>query len=221
MNTVFSPITFTTFLSLALHAALLGVVLPAQEIVQAAGQGINIELVRSTHVSDQHETERAARKAVSPSRQQPSNEAQKPDSVIANNKKRVTAPLPETLAQTTVPVSAVESSDDDTGREVIRRSTNASTQAVSIIELLHTKISEHKQYPYLAKRQRREGIARVEFVLHPDGSIDDTRLVLSSRTRMLDKAALEAVRGIEPFIPAKDYLHQPEAFQVDVVFNMI
>jgi TonB family protein len=177
--------------------------------------------VSSTHVSDQHETERAARKAVSPSRQQPSNEAQQRDSVIANKTKRVTAPLPGTLAQKAVPVSAVESRDDDTGREVMNRSTDASTQAVSIIELLHTKISEHKQYPYMAKRQRREGVARVAFVLHPDGSINDARLVHSSRTRTLDKAALEAVQGIEPFIPAKDYLHQPEAFQVDVVFNMI
>jgi TonB family protein len=73
----------------------------------------------------------------------------------------------------------------------------------------------------MARRQRREGIARIEFVLHPDGSIGDARLVHSSRTRSLDKAAMKAVKSIEPFRHAKDYLHQPEAFQVDVVFNML
>ena len=91
----------------------------------------------------------------------------------------------------------------------------------SIIELLHTKISEYKQYPYMARRQRREGIARIEFVLHPDGSINDAHLVHSSRTRSLDNAAIKAVESIEPFLDAREYLDQPQAFQVDVVFNVL
>ena len=73
----------------------------------------------------------------------------------------------------------------------------------------------------MARRQRREGVARVEFVLYPDGSIDDTHLVNSSRTRSLDNAAIKAVKSIEPFLSAKEYLQQPEAFQVDVVFNVL
>ena len=91
----------------------------------------------------------------------------------------------------------------------------------SIIDLLHTKISEHTQYPYLAKRQRREGTARVEFMLYPDGRIDAARLLRSSKTRSLDKAALNAVESIEPFSYASDYLDRPETFQVDVVFNVL
>ena len=73
----------------------------------------------------------------------------------------------------------------------------------------------------MARKQRREGVARVEFVLHPDGSIDDAHLVNSSRTRSLDNAAIKAVESIEPFLVAKEYLQQPEAFQVDVVFNVL
>ena len=73
----------------------------------------------------------------------------------------------------------------------------------------------------MERRERSEGVARIVFVLLPDGSIDDTRLVHSSRTRSLDKAAMKAVKSIEPFGRAKDYLDQPEAFQVDVVFNVL
>jgi protein TonB len=220
MNTALSPISVTTFISLVLHAALMAVVLPMQEVMQSTGAGINIELVSSTTVSNKRETEQAARKAVASKLQTRTDEAHQLKKVIAK-KKQQSDPVAETLAQSSAPESTSESIDDDAGKNVLARSTNAAMHDISIIELLHTRISERKQYPYMAKRQGREGVARVEFVLHPDGSINDTRLVHSSRTRTLDRAALEAVKGIEPFEPAKDYLYQPEAFQVDVVFNMI
>ena len=73
----------------------------------------------------------------------------------------------------------------------------------------------------MARRQRREGVATIEFVLHPDGSVNNPRLVSSSRTRALDRAALDAVKGIEPFIMARDFIDQPEAYRVDVVFNVL
>jgi len=220
MNTLDRPIAVTTGLSLVLHAALIAVVLPMQEVMQAKGTGINIELVSSTTVSNQRETEQAARKAVASKPQTRTDEAHQAKKIVAK-KKQHSDPLVETLAQPSAAESTSESMDDDTGKNVLARSTNAAMNDISIIELLHTRISERKQYPYMARRQGREGVARVGFVLHPDGTINDTRLVHSSRTRTLDRAALEAVKGIEPFEPAKDYLYQPEVFQVDVVFNML
>ena len=220
MDSVPSPIVSTTAFSLALHAALLAVALPVQDAMQATGQGIEIELVSSIHVSNQRETEQAASKQASASQPaQPDSKSTSDNSVVSKKEKQMRLPA-ETLARAAEP-SPVVSNEEGSHDQIITRSTNASNQQLSIIELLHTKISEHKRYPYLAKRQRREGTATVEFVLSPDGSIGDTRLVRSSRVRMLDKAALEAIRGIEPFEPASDYLHQPQAFQVEVVFNII
>ena len=63
--------------------------------------------------------------------------------------------------------------------------------------------------------------SRVEFVLHPDGSVQNPRLLQSSRTTSLDKAALEAVKSIEPFTPAGNFIDRPEAYRVDVVFNVM
>jgi protein TonB len=86
---------------------------------------------------------------------------------------------------------------------------------------LHRHISDNKEYPYLARRQRREGIATIAFVLHPDGKIENTHLVTSSRAAALDRAALSAVKKIEPFTVAQDYLEHAEEFQVDIEFDLL
>ena len=98
---------------------------------------------------------------------------------------------------------------------------NAQAVDDRLIELLHSRISDKKQYPYFAKRQRREGVATVSFVLHPNGDIEDARLVNSSRTELLDRAALTAVEKIEPFEVAQDYLETAETFNIDVVFELL
>ncbi len=94
-------------------------------------------------------------------------------------------------------------------------------QQESIVELLHSSISDKKEYPYIARRQRREGVATIGFVLHPNGTIENTHLVLSSNVSVLDRAALSAVKDIAPFKPAQQYLEQAEAFKVDVVFSLL
>ena len=221
METGFRPISVSTAFSLLLHASLAVAVLQTQDVIQATGRGVEIELVSSSYISQQHETEQAATSAasmpqqISPAQQQERNNNNTPAESIEARQESATKQLAK------APAPEPESIDNDSGEKTVSRSTNAAMNNSSIIELLHSKISEHKQYPYMARKQRREGVARVEFVLHPDGSIDDAHLVNSSRTRSLDNAAIKAVESIEPFLFAKEYLQQPEAFQVDVVFNVL
>ena len=221
MNPAIRPISVSTAFSLLLHAAMAVAILQTRDVMQATGKGLEIELVSSITTSNQAETEQASIKEASASEHNRSTEQPQRQhrhaltgSIDANEK-----PVIQELAKVTS--SDSDALESDSGEQAVSRSTNATMHNNSIIDLLHTKISEHKQYPYMARRQRREGIARIEFVLHPDGSIDDAHLVNSSRTRSLDKAAMKAVKSIEPFRHAKDYLDQPEAFQVDVVFNVL
>ena len=58
-------------------------------------------------------------------------------------------------------------------------------------------------------------------MLHPDGKIENAHLVSSSRAKVLDRAALTAVRHIEPFTAAREYLERSEAFQVDIAFELL
>ena len=221
MNPANRPISVSAAFSFLLHASFAVAIVQTQDVIQATGKGVEIELVSSNTVSHQVETEQAANKATSLSQQSG------PDEQLESNNENVVSDSIEARQDSamkqlaSVPAPDPDSVDNDSGEKTVTRSTNAAMRNSSIIELLHTEISEHKQYPYMARRQRREGIARIEFVLHPDGSINDAHLVHSSRTRSLDRAAIDAVESIEPFNVAKDYLDQPEAFQVDVVFNVL
>ena len=222
MNADMRSISVSTVFSLCLHLLVVVAVLQTQQLMQASGPGLAIELVRSTQTSNAIETEQAARKQA----------AARPEPRVAEPTEGTGVQMPtgprtehriadvmEPPQNDARPVS--ESIDGDSGEQISTRSTNAAGQKSAIVELLHSKISEHKQYPYLARRQRREGVATVEFVLHPDGTVVDPRLVQSSRTSSLDKAALDAVRRIEPFSPASDFIDEPEAYRVDVVFNVL
>ncbi len=221
MDTGFRTISFSTAFSLLLHTSLVVAVLQTRDVMQATGKGLEIELVSSSYISQQDETEQAANKAASVYQQQRSTDQQESNNKDTPTESIETSQDAATKQVAKVPASDSDSIDNDTGEKTVTRSTDTALNNSAIIELLHSKISEHKQYPYMARRQRREGVARVEFVLHPDGSIDDAHLVNSSRTRSLDNAAIKAVKSIEPFMSAKEYLDQPEAFQVNVVFNVL
>ena len=222
MNADLRSISASTIFSLCLHLLFAVAILQTQQLLQASGPGLEIELVRSTHVADAIETEQAAHEQASAQPAQRTAERPEPAGmdtpVKPRNEHQVAeaVPTPQNDAR-----SATESIDHHVGEQLRTRSTSAAGRNSSIIELLHTKISEHKQYPYLAMRQRREGVATVEFVLHPDGTVAEPRLVQSSRTASLDRAALDAVRRIEPFRPARDLIDRPEAYRVEVVFNVL
>ena len=88
------------------------------------------------------------------------------------------------------------------------------------LQLVYQEISRHKLYPYMAKRQRREGLVKLNFVLHPDGQVTDVIIVQSSKFSVLDRAAQKAVEDISPFLLAADYLNYQQAFNVDVDFRL-
>ena len=127
----------------------------------------------------------------------------------------------EPIAETEQLVAASSASRVETAQALDASSSQALASDDHLIELLHSRISDKKHYPYFAKRQRRQGVATVSFVLHPNGDIEDARLVNSSRTELLDRAALTAVENIEPFEAAQDYLEAAETFNIDVVFELL
>ncbi len=215
MNDDIQTISGSTILSIVLHASVFALFLQWQYITAAKGAGLNIELISSYTVSDQEETDKAA--PASNSLARASHDAtQFPtgQKTVAMNTSRVDE------AQAKLDPSSVLT-EQQQGTAELSRSTSASQQTTSILDLLHTRISASKQYPYLARRQKREGVATIMFTLYPDGTIDAPVLLKSSKTRSLDRAALTAVTGITPFLPAADYLEQAKSFQVDVVFKML
>jgi protein TonB len=243
MNSATAPAATSFSLSILLHGAALAVLLPFYEPLATTGHGLEIELVSSTLVSQQQETDEP-RKQQAPTLLENISASQRAVNEQQEQKQRLSSPAVVTSRH-----SAVSLPDDDVENDpghndrllrwqetdrvkqqlagegnssaLLRQSTNAVEQQHSLLELLHDSISNNKEYPYIARRQRREGVATVGFVLHPDGSVEGAHLVTSSHTTVLDHAALSAVKRIEPFKPAQDYLDHAEAFSIDVVFNLL
>ena len=238
MDTTAKPIVTTTSISFLLHgvafAGLLLVYDQAATLDEGVGRGVEIQLISSVLVSDQQQAD-------VPRKQQAKPDSASDTMLHTAEKKSSEKTLTSLLATQTVVTEPVDTdvTDQNSAEQQYDRqqtqlsvyksastahmaqSTNASQQQHAILELLHRRISDNKEYPYMARRQRREGIATVSFVLHPDGKIENTHLVTSSRAAALDRAALSAVKHIEPFTAAQDYLDHAEMFQVDIEFDLL
>lgn len=246
MDTAIAPIAATTSLSILLHGAAVAVLLAVYSQTspsQVMGQGVEIELISSVTAAGQHETD-IPRKQLSVPQQQvmpekvndvlPVKEYRKNQSVNIqvvtalndSNSVAITESADKKIIEQVFEKhepemeQPLQSIFENNSNASVVQSTDASQQRHLILELLHNSISNNKKYPYLARRQRREGTTTVAFVLHPDGTIENTRLINSSQAVTLDRAALSAVENIEPFKAAQEYLERAEEFQVDVVFNL-
>jgi TonB family protein len=234
MQSLTRTIAATTTLSIFLHGVVLAAVLLVYEHVDAlaagVGKSIDIQLVSAIMDSDQQETDVPRKREVV---QEVLSETTVDALINRSTRNIVTSQVSEqaifpaepddkssTVQKNAAMQKTVLVSEADSSAPLLQ-STSASSQQHSILELLHARISDNKKYPYIARRQRREGVATIAFVLHPDGKIENAHLLNSSRTRALDRAALSAVRQIEPFSIAQDYLKRSERFQVDVEFNLL
>jgi len=236
MDTASKPILTTTSLSLLLHAAVIaGALLVYEQVAtvdEGVGRGVEVQLIRSLLVSDQLQEEvpqaREVKLSASPAHLPPAAEKTFAEDILTSLKntpvvsedkvEKLDADLGDRLTEDR---QETLSEHRDEGAAPMLQTSNASQQQHTILELLHRRISDNKEYPYLARRQRREGVATVAFVLHPDGRIENAHLVASSHARTLDRAALSAVQQIEPFIAAKEYLESSETFQVDIEFDLL
>ena len=235
MNIAVSPIATTTSLSVLLHGVAVVVLLvinnQSTSDVQAVGRGLDVELISSIITAEQLETDIPVKqKVVFKDAAAVSTEAGRALNklsaapVISSLSENGQVVEDEAVEQGRLDVVAKHNVQDTFESDSVMpvlQSTNANAQRHSILELLHSRISSNKEYPYLARRHRREGIATVAFVLHPDGRIENTHMISSSQVVSLDRAAVSAVNSIQPFVVAKDYLQQAKEFHVDVVFNLL
>ncbi|MBT8118939.1 MAG: energy transducer TonB [Gammaproteobacteria bacterium] len=236
MDTATKPIVTTTSLSLLLHAAAIAAALLVYEklaaLDEAVTHGVEVQLISSVIVSGQLPAEVPQAQQMKPVSlpQQLMRTAEKTfaEDILTSLKSSTAVARNDEVEQTDSdrdeqPADArrvqLQAYQDESPASALQ-STEASQQH-TILELLHRRISDNKEYPYLARRHRREGVATVAFILHPDGSIENAHLVASSHARALDRAALSAVEQIEPFDAAKEYLERAETFQVDIEFDLL
>ncbi len=226
------------FASLALHALVLvqwpQAGRPVAAVADTAGTAaLNLRLIRqaeptaavATHtVQAPAENAGAVRTAVAKSHAataKRSTAAMPRSAAQASAPRKASAP---TLAAATAPAGAATraahgNAASASASGAVPRSA-AATGWAELVALLHAAIDQHKRYPQSALSMGREGAARVDFRLRPDGHIEDMNIGVSSGVRALDQAAFRAVQAIAPFTHAGRYLDSAQRFQVDVVFRI-
>jgi len=89
-------------------------------------------------------------------------------------------------------------------------------------QTVRTMIENRKEYPYPARKRQAQGRVVVRFVISIDGTVTDISLVQSSSHRLLDTAALAAVKNSSPFPrPPQRLFSGPIPLEICVVFELM
>lgn len=85
---------------------------------------------------------------------------------------------------------------------------------------LRTLIEKHKRYPLMARKGRKEGQVRVGFTLHNDGNLKTAQVVQSCGHRLLDRAALKAVKAVDCYPEIPEVIDPDTQFEIDISFTL-
>ena len=104
--------------------------------------------------------------------------------------------------------------------DILEQSETGTRTSPILNKLLFQAINNQKQYPRSALRMRQEGSVRISFDLRKNGSIDKLAIHQSSGSHALDKAAVNAVKNIQPFTLAEKYITSMESFTLNIQFKL-
>lgn len=85
-------------------------------------------------------------------------------------------------------------------------------------KLIGIALTKHLVYPKIARQLHMRGIVSIELLLYPDGTVANVRLVNSSRQRVLDAIALDAVQAMSPVRDVDLYIKSPKPLVINVIF---
>ncbi len=101
-----------------------------------------------------------------------------------------------------------------------QNSVSQGEHAQTLVALLHDAIARKQQYPATALEMQRQGRVTVAFYLYQNGNVANVRMITSSGTASLDKAALQAVHDAAPFHELLSYIKHAEEYQIDIAFEL-
>jgi len=116
-------------------------------------------------------------------------------SVIKNPQKSVTstgqsAPKNSGVGNSTTPAGGTGNGLDKNG--------TVSQNAPNILAAIRKKIVSHQSYPFTARAQKLEGSVKINFKINPNGSLTFSNVIQSSGHKILDTAALKALKKSVP-----------------------
>lgn len=85
---------------------------------------------------------------------------------------------------------------------------------------IRDRINSSKRYPFISRRRGEEGKVTIRFSILPDGKLNSLNILKSSSYRLLDNAALEAVREASPFLsPPPSNSNEKGSLSMEICIN--
>ncbi len=81
-----------------------------------------------------------------------------------------------------------------------------------LLAQIRRRIEAAKRYPEAARREGIQGSVAVRFRVRADGQVEETEVVRSSGSRVLDEASVETIRRAAPFPPVRGWVQVPIAY---------
>lgn len=109
----------------------------------------------------------------------------------------------------------------DWGPGELDRASEEYTSPKGYLEMVRLRIESHKRYPDIARIRQREGRVTIRFIITPEGHIMTPKVVKTSRYKVLDIAALKAVKDAAPFPkPPSRFFKGEIPLELTVVFEL-
>jgi TonB family protein len=87
-----------------------------------------------------------------------------------------------------------------------------------LLKLLHEATTAKLVYPKISIDFNQSGVALVGFVLSPNGSVSNIKLMKSSGYELLDEAAMAAIKAISPVRHIEQFLQKPRFIAAHIAF---
>ncbi len=128
--------------------------------------------------------------------------------------------LVERISMPEIPnVSGVAISDWNPGELDV--ASDEYTSPNSYLEMVRLMIEKHKRYPDIARIRQNEGRVTIRFVITLEGNVKAATVLKTSRHRVLDTAALQAVKDAAPFPkPPRRFFKAEITLELPVVFEL-
>ena len=83
-----------------------------------------------------------------------------------------------------------------------------------LLRQIRRRIEEAKIYPEDARREGIQGTVDVRFRVAADGSVEQSEIVRSSGSRLLDEASLRTIRQAAPFPRVSGWIRIPLSYHL-------
>jgi len=100
------------------------------------------------------------------------------------------------------------------------KSSDQESVRAAYLQTIGILIDRQKSYPLMARKGRQQGIVQMVFTLDRDGLLDNCLVKESSGFRLLDQAAIKAIRGVQRYPDPPAALGEKPSFQIAISFRL-